>query len=271
MAGLIQQGEDRVPWGTRSSSPASAPVSRVSTASEVQGIVPPLLSESTVEGHQSLSSPEEHRVVEQSPKSNPGPPEGLSFARVQASSAPAELDGFHPGVPHSALITRAGPPRASIPLKSFSLELNADAPYRAMRDTSGESIHEEANPAYPSSPGEHEVSEHTRDAGLDPVTEEPAKDSDAAKDASEVWGRPFRVDWIRTTPLSFFRTRHLRNPWNHGREVKVSRDGTELEPNIGRQLLEEWDKPPPSPVDVLAASSRRMQRHRGPKSTQQVS
>jgi hypothetical protein len=267
MAGPIQQSEDRVPWATRSPSPASAPVSLVSPASEVRGIVPPSLSESTVEGHQSLSRLEEHRVVEQSPKSDSRPPEGPSFSKVQVSSAPAELDVLHPGVPHSAQSTRAGPPRASFPLKSCSLELNADAPYRAMRDTSDQSIREETSPAHPSRPGEHEVSEH----GLGPVAEEPAKDRDAAKDASEVWGRPFRVDWFRTTHLPFFRTRHLRNPWNHSREVKVSRDGTELEPNVGRQLLEEWDKPPPSLVDVPAASSRSMQRHRGPKSTQKVS
>jgi YT521-B-like domain len=254
-----------VPWATHSSSPASAPVSRASTAS----IVPPLVSNSTVEGHQSLSRPEEHRVVGQSPKSNSRPPEGPSFSGVQVTSAPAELDGYHPGVPHSAQTPRSGPPRASIHLKSLSL--NADAPYRAMRDTSDRSIRDKAKPAHPSSPGEHEVSEHARDSCLDPVTEEPAKDSDAAEDTSEAWGRPFRVDWIRTTPLSFFRTRHLRNPWNHGREVKVSRDGTELEPNIGRQLLEEWDKPPPSPVNVPTTSSRPLQRHRGPKSTQQMS
>ena len=271
MAGPIQQSEDRVPWATRSSSPSSAPVSRVSTASDVQGIVPPLLSESAFEEDQSPSRLEEHRVVEQSSKSNSRPPEGSPSARVHVSSAPAELDGYHPGVPHSAQITRAGPPRASIPLKSLSLELNADAPHRAMRDTSDQNIYEEANSADPSSPGEHEVSELARDAVLDPVAEEQAKDSDAAKDASEVWGRPFRVEWTCTTHLPFFRTRHLRNPWNHGREVKVSRDGTELEPRVGRRLLEEWDKAPSPPVDVPATSSGPTQRRRGPKSTQQVS
>lgn len=42
--------------------------------------------------------------------------------------------------------------------------------------------------------------------------------------------QPFRVQWIKVAPLSFSRTRHLRNPWNGDREVKVSRDGTEVEP-----------------------------------------
>lgn len=57
--------------------------------------------------------------------------------------------------------------------------------------------------------------------------------------------REFNIEWIRTERLSFARTKHLRNPWNNGREVKVSRDGTEIEPNVGQQLLDEWDKPAP--------------------------
>ncbi|KIM28730.1 hypothetical protein M408DRAFT_307280 [Serendipita vermifera MAFF 305830] len=60
------------------------------------------------------------------------------------------------------------------------------------------------------------------------------------------WGTPFKVKWIRTNPLSFQRTRHLRNPWNHDREIKVSRDGTEVEPGVGQRLLEEWDRPEPA-------------------------
>lgn len=56
------------------------------------------------------------------------------------------------------------------------------------------------------------------------------------------WGEPFKLEWIKTDRLPFYRTRHLRNPWNHDREIKVSRDGTELEPNVGQALLEEWDR-----------------------------
>ena len=47
----------------------------------------------------------------------------------------------------------------------------------------------------------------------------------------EGWGKPFRIEWIKATPLPFSRTRHLRNPWNQDREVKVCRDGTEVEPS----------------------------------------
>ena len=79
------------------------------------------------------------------------------------------------------------------------------------------------------------------------------------------WGTPFKVQWIRTDPLSFHRTKHIKNPWNSDvrfnflpnylltycfqREVKVSRDGTEIEPSIGQILIDEWEKiePPPRP------------------------
>ena len=46
---------------------------------------------------------------------------------------------------------------------------------------------------------------------------------------------------LALTLWTFFRTRHLRNPWNYDREVKVSRDGTELEPAVGQRLLDEWE------------------------------
>lgn len=64
----------------------------------------------------------------------------------------------------------------------------------------------------------------------------------------------FKIEWIKTGPLSFSKTRHLRNPWNGDREVKVSRDGTEVEPSklyvpiqtdtadVGALLLAEWEK-----------------------------
>ena len=62
------------------------------------------------------------------------------------------------------------------------------------------------------------------------------------EEEEEAWGDSFAVQWLCTDRLSFHRTRHLRNPWNHDKEVKVSRDGTELEPSVGQQLLEEFQK-----------------------------
>ena len=54
------------------------------------------------------------------------------------------------------------------------------------------------------------------------------------------WGETFKIEWLCTERVQFRRTRHLRNPWNHGREIKVSRDGTELEPGVGQQLIDAW-------------------------------
>ncbi|KAF9513822.1 hypothetical protein BS47DRAFT_1343824 [Hydnum rufescens UP504] len=54
------------------------------------------------------------------------------------------------------------------------------------------------------------------------------------------WGTPFRVKWIRVGSIPFHQTRMLRNPWNKDREVKVSRDGTELEPSVGQSLIDLW-------------------------------
>lgn len=54
---------------------------------------------------------------------------------------------------------------------------------------------------------------------------------------SKAWGKPFKVEWLSTTRLPFYRTRGLRNPWNSNREVKIGRDGTELETSVGRKLI----------------------------------
>ncbi|KAJ7774154.1 YT521-B-like domain-containing protein [Mycena maculata] len=52
--------------------------------------------------------------------------------------------------------------------------------------------------------------------------------------------RDFKLQWLCTQHLPFQRTQHIRNPWNHDRQIKVSRDGTELEPAVGLALLQEW-------------------------------
>ncbi|KAL8308820.1 hypothetical protein RB593_006904 [Gaeumannomyces tritici] len=53
---------------------------------------------------------------------------------------------------------------------------------------------------------------------------------------SKAWGKPFHLEWVSTSRLPFFRTRSLRNPWNSNKEIKIARDGTELEPSVGRRL-----------------------------------
>ena len=59
----------------------------------------------------------------------------------------------------------------------------------------------------------------------------------------KAWGKPFRIEWLSTNRLPFFRTRGLRNSWNANREVKIARDGTELETSVGRRLLETFHRP----------------------------
>jgi hypothetical protein len=54
----------------------------------------------------------------------------------------------------------------------------------------------------------------------------------------KAWGKPFKVEWLSTNRLPFYRTRGLRNPWNSNREVKIARDGTELETSAGRRLIQ---------------------------------
>jgi YT521-B-like domain len=50
-------------------------------------------------------------------------------------------------------------------------------------------------------------------------------------------GRPFKIQWLSTEKLPFHQTRGLRNPWNQNRDVKIARDGTEIEPSVGRRLV----------------------------------
>ncbi|KAJ8080064.1 hypothetical protein PM082_016891 [Marasmius tenuissimus] len=52
----------------------------------------------------------------------------------------------------------------------------------------------------------------------------------------------FDLEWICTERLPYSRTFHLRNPWDHSREVRASKDGHELEPGVGQQLIDEWQR-----------------------------
>ncbi|KZM23055.1 nucleic acid binding [Ascochyta rabiei] len=62
-------------------------------------------------------------------------------------------------------------------------------------------------------------------------------DEDSAV-VAQSWGKPFKIEWLSANRLPFYRTRGLRNPWNANREVKIARDGTELEPSVGERLIQ---------------------------------
>lgn len=70
------------------------------------------------------------------------------------------------------------------------------------------------------------------------------------------WGKQFKIEWLSTSRLPFYRTRGLRNPWNANREVKIARDGTELEPSVGQRLVQMFHRPqqPPQPGMVAPGS-----------------
>jgi hypothetical protein len=70
---------------------------------------------------------------------------------------------------------------------------------------------------------------------------------------SKAWGKPFKLEWLSTARLPFYRTRGLRNPWNSNREVKIARDGTELEPSVGRKLIGLFSRvQSPGPLNPVA-------------------
>ena len=72
---------------------------------------------------------------------------------------------------------------------------------------------------------------------------EDAEDHTLSSDA-QAFGKPFKIEWLATSRLPFYRTRGLRNPWNANREVKIARDGTELETNVGRRLVQMFQRFP---------------------------
>ncbi|RMC01106.1 hypothetical protein DUI87_22372 [Hirundo rustica rustica] len=58
------------------------------------------------------------------------------------------------------------------------------------------------------------------------------------------FGGVFKVEWIRKESVPFQFAHHLLNPWNDNKKVQISRDGQELEPQAGEQLLQLWDHIP---------------------------
>ena len=88
--------------------------------------------------------------------------------------------------------------------------------------------------------------EEQKAEGLERATE--SDDPEAVSPmTSQSFGRPFKIEWVSTERLPFYKTRGLRNPWNANREVKIARDGTELEPGVGRRLVSMFHKPQMAP------------------------
>ncbi|KAF9923156.1 hypothetical protein FBU30_006758 [Linnemannia zychae] len=58
-----------------------------------------------------------------------------------------------------------------------------------------------------------------------------------ASTTTKSWGIMFPVKWIHVHKVSFSKTAHMLNSYYDNREVKVSKDGTEVDPSVGEQLL----------------------------------
>ena len=92
-----------------------------------------------------------------------------------------------------------------------------------------------------------QIIDHELDAPEDVIRgEEKAEEMDevALSGDAQAFGKPFKIEWLATNRLPFYRTRGLRNPWNANREVKIARDGTELETSVGRRLVQMFQKVP---------------------------
>ncbi|KAM6391605.1 3'-5' RNA helicase YTHDC2 [Rhynochetos jubatus] len=73
--------------------------------------------------------------------------------------------------------------------------------------------------------------------------------SEIGCEKSQDWGSAdlggvFKVEWIQKGSIPFQFAHHLLNPWNDNKKVQMSRDGQELEPQVGGKLLQLWDRIP---------------------------
>lgn len=89
--------------------------------------------------------------------------------------------------------------------------------------------------------------------------EESQSDKASGSSSKKAWGKPFKIEWISTNRLPFYRTRGLRNPWNSNREVKIARDGTELETSVGQRLIGLFHRSPVAPVQAVGLPMHMMQ------------
>ncbi|KAF8157962.1 YT521-B-like domain-containing protein [Crassisporium funariophilum] len=248
MAGPVRRGEQRVSWASRLS---DSSLDSRSSQSPVSGRFA-----SSLRPGEAFFSPSDNRLVDDSPM----PVDGLSSADTRGAmplgaarkyrSAPAMLgDKYHlptmktPAAKHSLDQQMRINMEQNREAREDGFELDPSAPARAMRGNQPPaSDGQEMSGGSRGVSGLHPVEEvEERSEGHDGVDGvERALESDEGRGV-ETWGDCFAVEWCCTEKLPFHRTRHLRNPWNHDREVKVSRDGTELEPTVGQRLLDEWE------------------------------
>ncbi|KAK9331155.1 YT521-B-like domain-containing protein [Lipomyces starkeyi] len=106
----------------------------------------------------------------------------------------------------------------------------------------------------------------TSDTALPSAASSSTAPTSPISDASVLksWGTPFKVTWISTTRVPFFKTKGLKNAWNANRDVKIARDGTELEPSVGRKLLQLFGGFSPSVTTTPVPADTQKELPRGP-------
>lgn len=222
MTGPIRRGDHRVSWASRSSQSSSH------SPNSARGMKATDL----------FFSPSDLRLVDSSPL----PVDQPSRSEFPAHRSAPPMLGDQYRLP--TLVTPAEKfsldQRIKKNAQMNSFHLDSNAPRRAMRHPSAQ-------------PSAHDGSSHALDVVKEVEEQQtPNPHSEAVVQPPEMkgddaWGDSFSIEWISTKRLPFHRTRHLRNPWNHEKEIKVSRDGTELEPGVGKKLLEEWKRLDESP------------------------
>ncbi|KAH8925271.1 hypothetical protein BT69DRAFT_1146492 [Atractiella rhizophila] len=260
MTSPILAGQNRMSWTVRGDENTSSVRSSAIPEDSAQDFTSPPL----------LLSPSEHRPPNTSP--------GVITPQVTPSGIPNVNPASIPAFRQSEPLPPKAAPESGTDQRSSTAPDYFDRPTleRSLSDTqaplptSSLSTSSESKPTptaveakelwNPALPAEE------RNAKLENIDEEV---TELGKKLDKAWGRPFDVEWLKVERLPFNRTRHLRNPWNgSGREVKISRDGTELEPGVGEALLREFDKVglgyPSPPAQGFQAISSMGYPHRPP-------
>lgn len=265
MASRILRGESSVSWASRTDGSPSSMLSASPPQARKQsraGGSPqsPIASRCSKEGPLTNFTSSEHRPIEELPipisssereRSGVRSPVVHVHSYPDRQSAPARLGPSPPREfsydlptprfslggencprPIASVISKASSSADAMPAKDIVLDRSA--PARAVRNhmntedsKGGKSPLQPVQEENPSSGGDGEDEpQPTKRPGLDLH--------------GGGWGETFKVEWLCTQRLPFQRLRHLRNAWNHDREIKVSRDGTELEPGIGQRLIDDW-------------------------------
>ncbi|KAL0568099.1 hypothetical protein V5O48_013890 [Marasmius crinis-equi] len=205
--------------------------------------------ETPEEPHEPIGALEE--VLEQLdlPKSPTSPPPMTEREASQAVTPtllyPSDADERHtaPG--------ELGEQRTKLTVPDLSFQFSLDAALDRLAESFPPEPYDEEPPLTDSGSDDEDDIAGEKESGETDETRAPSENG------------KFRLEWICTERLAFSRTVHIRDPWNHGRQVKFSGDGHKLEPGIGQQLIDEWQRL----VSEIRAGDRGLLRRRGTLST----